>query len=157
MVLGSIGQLYHYEKSQWGYTPAPRDRAVPCSLRPMYQPSASNSRRVKNPKSLHRPFRRVKCVTAHRIFFETLIDNNLIENEIRTSAIAKKNLLLISSSEPGGSSIIEPMRMPWHKCANKASVFLSSHPTGKKLDRTRHNSSEVDWNRSTLIGVERND
>lgn len=117
MVLGLIGQLYAFEH-QWdaAKVTGEKHRAM---LRATHFPQALHLLEKINEKLRNRARPKSKLGKActylmgqwnalinHCLFGDTRLDNNLIENAIRPSAVGKKNFLFIGSPEAGQRTAI---------------------------------------------------
>jgi transposase len=117
MVLRLIGHLYRYER-QWderalhGSKHRGALRTAHCGqslhlLQNVAQKLQARARpKSKLGKACTYLFGQWSALLTHCLFGETRIDNNLIENAIRPSAVGKKNFLFIGSPEAGQRSAI---------------------------------------------------
>ena len=117
MVLGLIGQLYHYE-SQWdqrglhgskhraALRSAHFGQCLHLLLKVVQKLQARARPKSKLGKACTYLFGQWSALLTHCLFGETRIDNNLIENAIRPSAVGKKNFLFIGSPEAGQRTAI---------------------------------------------------
>ena len=117
LVLNLVGRFYHWEK-QWdraGYTGASLRAALRIShfsqSLSLLKKVVLHLKRKARPKSnlgkaCNYLLGQWSPLISHCLFGETRIDNNLIENAIRPSAVGKKNFLFIGSPTAGQRSAI---------------------------------------------------
>ena len=117
MVLRLIGHLYDYER-QWDERglsgsksrAALRSAHFGHSLHLLQKVAQTLQTRARPKSKLGKActylFGQWSALLTHCLFGETRIDNNLIENAIRPSAVGKKNFLFIGSPEAGQRSAI---------------------------------------------------
>ena len=117
MVLGLIGQLYAFER-RWdaAKVTGEKHRAMlrathfPQPLHLLEQINAKLRQRARPKSKLGKACTYLmgqwQALINHCLFGDTRLDNNLIENAIRPSAVGKKNFLFIGSPEAGQRTAI---------------------------------------------------